>query len=48
LTNVRLIDRPTLNYLIDVMQDEIRLVICPEYVEHWIYRESSRGHMLDQ
>jgi len=42
LTNVRLIDRPTLKYLIDVMQDEVRLVVCPEYVEHWIYRESSR------
>ena len=47
LTDVRLIDRPTLKYLIDVMQDEVRLVICPEYVEHWIYRESTRGQMLD-
>src|SRR5438552_17216283 len=47
LTNVRLIDRPTLKYLIDVMQDEVRLVVCPDYVEHWIYRESTRGQMLD-
>ena len=47
LSDVRLIDRPTLKYLIDVMQDEVRLVICPDYVEHWIYRESSREQMLD-
>jgi len=42
LTDVKLIDRPTLQYLIDVMEQDIRLVICPDYVEHWIYRESSR------
>ena len=47
LTDVRLIDRPTLKYLIDVMQDEVRLVVCPDYVEHWIYRESSRERILD-
>jgi len=42
LTNVRLIDRPTLKYLIDVMEQDIRLVVCPDYVEHWMYRESTR------
>jgi len=34
LSEVRLIDRPTLKYL--------NLVICPDFVEHWIYRESAR------
>ena len=42
LSNVSLIDRPTLKYLIDLMQDDMRLVILPDYVEHWIYRESGR------
>jgi anti-anti-sigma regulatory factor len=42
LSDVKLIDRPTLKYLIDLMQRDVQLVICPDYVEHWIYRESSR------
>ena len=42
LSKVDLIDRPTLKYLIDLMEHEIELVVCPDYVEHWIYRESSR------
>jgi anti-anti-sigma regulatory factor len=42
LSSVTLIDRPTLKYLIHLMQDEFRLVISPDYVEHWIDRESSR------
>ena len=42
LSDVRLIDRPALKYLIDLMQHDVRLVICPDYVEHWIYRESTR------
>lgn len=42
LTSVRLIDRPTLKYLIDVLEHDVRLVVCPDYVEHWIYRESTR------
>jgi anti-anti-sigma regulatory factor len=41
LSGVRLIDRPTLQYLIDLMEHEIRLVICPAYVEQWIAREMS-------
>jgi anti-anti-sigma regulatory factor len=45
LSDVKLIDRPTLQYLIDLMQHDVRLVICPDYVEHWIYRESSRESM---
>jgi hypothetical protein len=42
LSCVRLIDRPTLKYLIDVMEHDVRLVVCPDYVEHWMYRESTR------
>ncbi len=42
LTFVRLIDRPTLKYLIDVLAHDVRLVVCPDYVEHWMYRESTR------
>jgi anti-anti-sigma regulatory factor len=41
LSDVRLIDRPALQYLIDVMRDDGGLVICPEYVERWIDRESA-------
>jgi anti-anti-sigma regulatory factor len=42
LTHVRLIDRPTLKYLIDVLEHDVRLAVCPDYVEHWMYRESTR------
>ena len=42
LTYVRLIDRPTLKYLIDVLEHDARLAVCPDYVEHWMYRESTR------
>jgi anti-anti-sigma regulatory factor len=42
LSCVSLIDRPTLKYLIDVMEHDVRLVVCPDYVEHWMYRESTR------
>ena len=42
LSDVRLIDRPMLKYLIDLMQRDFRFIICPDYVEHWIYRESGR------
>jgi len=42
LSEVRLIDRPTMKHLIDLLQRDFNLVICPEFVEHWIYRESSK------
>lgn len=42
LSRVKLIDRPTLRYLIDLMEHDVRLVVCPDYVEHWMYRESAR------
>jgi len=40
LSKVRLIDRPTTQYLVDVMADDVRLTNCPEHVRLWIYRES--------
>lgn len=39
LSRVRLIDRPTTQYLVDVMQQDVRLTNCPDHVERWIYRE---------
>ena len=42
LSEVSLIDRPTLRYLIDVTQNDVRLVICPDYVEQWLDREAHR------
>jgi len=43
LTQVRLIDRPALKYLIDLLNHDIRLVICPAFVEQWITREIETG-----
>jgi anti-anti-sigma regulatory factor len=42
LREVALIDSPALKYLIDMKQNDVGLVICPDYVEHWMERESSR------
>ena len=42
LTRVKLIDRPTIKYLADLIQHDVGLVVCPDYVEHWIERESVR------
>jgi len=39
LSRVRLIDRPTTQYLIDVMAHDVRLTNCPDHVERWIQRE---------
>lgn len=39
LSRVRLIDRPTTQYLVDVMQHDVRLANCPDHVARWIYRE---------
>jgi anti-anti-sigma regulatory factor len=47
LSEVSLIDRPTLKYLIDVTHNDVRLVICPDYVGQWIDRESSSQSECD-
>jgi len=41
LSRVRLIDRPTMQYLVDVMQHDVRLANCPDHVARWIHREST-------
>ena len=38
LGNVRFIDRPTLEYLIDVTGDNVRFMNCPQYLEYWMRR----------
>ena len=38
LSRITLIDRPTLRYLVDVLRRDVRLVICPPFVEQWIAR----------
>ena len=40
LTRIRFIDRPTLRYLIDLLHGDVRLLICPPFVEQWIAREA--------
>ena len=43
LSRVRLIDRPTTQYLADVMDDDVRLANCPNHVERWLFREWARA-----
>jgi len=43
LSRVRLIDRPTTQYLADVMDDDVRLANCPDHVERWLVREWNRA-----
>lgn len=39
---LRLMDRPTLQYIADLIQrDLLSVVNCPDYVEGWIHRESA-------
>jgi anti-anti-sigma regulatory factor len=42
LAKLRLMDRPTLEYVLDLIEhDEIPVVNCPDYVERWILRAST-------
>jgi len=41
LSDVKSIDRGTRKHLADLMNVDA-LTICPEYIEHWIVRESGR------
>lgn len=38
LSKVRFVDRPTLEYLIDVTAGDVRLMNCPAYLESWMRR----------
>jgi hypothetical protein len=43
LGRVRLIDRPTLQYVMDVISDNVQSVVnCPDHVRSWIGREAER------
>lgn len=39
LSEVTLVDRPSLQYLAEQARDHVTLVNCPEYLEPWIGRE---------
>ena len=43
LSKVRLVDRPTLEYLIDVTADDVRFVNCPPYLQYWMRRAVEDG-----
>jgi len=47
LTRITLIDRPTLRYLMDLIDRDVRLVICPPRVEQWITREAEREELTE-
>ena len=39
LGEVALVDRPSLQYLVDLARGEVMLVNCPEYIARWMNRE---------
>ena len=39
LSDVALIDRPSLQYLVDLARSEVMLINCPEYISRWMDRE---------
>ena len=41
MSEVTLVDRPSLQFLAAQVREDIKLVNCPEYIEPWIDRESS-------
>jgi len=41
MSRVRLIDRPTVQYLVDLIKGDVRLGECPHHVERWLRREST-------
>lgn len=44
LGKVRLIDRPTLQYIIDVIQRDVQSVVnCPDHVRRWMEREQAKS-----
>jgi hypothetical protein len=47
LTHIRLIDRPTLKYLIDLLQRDVRLITCPAYIERWMARASESDESIE-
>ncbi len=41
MSEVTLVDRPSLQFLAAQMRDDVKLINCPEYIEPWISRESA-------
>jgi anti-anti-sigma regulatory factor len=42
LSEVTLIDRPSLQFLAAQTREDVTLTNCPEYIQPWIYRECSQ------
>ncbi len=40
MSEVTLLDRPSLQFLAAQTGEEVTLTNCPEYIQPWIYRES--------
>ncbi len=43
LSRVRLIDRPTLEYLNDLLGEEVRAVNCPAHLARWLSNANAPG-----
>jgi hypothetical protein len=43
LSEVTLIDRPSLQFLSETPRHDVTLINCPEYIEPWIARETGAG-----
>ena len=41
MSEVTLVDRPSLQFLAAQMREDIQLINCPEYIEPWFRREAS-------
>jgi anti-anti-sigma regulatory factor len=42
LSEVTLMDRPSLQFLAAQTREDVQLTNCPEYIQPWIYREGSQ------
>jgi anti-anti-sigma regulatory factor len=42
LSEVTLLDKPSLQFLAAQTREDVTLTNCPEYIQPWIYRETSQ------
>ena len=42
LSEVTLLDKPSMQFLAAQTREDVKLTNCPEYIEPWIYREFSQ------
>jgi ABC-type transporter Mla MlaB component len=47
LTDVKLVDRPSIRFLVQSESEGVRLLNCPLYIQEWISRERSRHSRID-